>query len=321
MNERDPNSRGQQYGGSSRHMPKQAGQWQNESPRQTGELQQDRDQPAGYDDYTREREARSSGTSSYPRTSAPYQVDDPELDEPESYPGTSAYQSSPEVSPRPYAGGHAQHYYDGSYGNRFASFTSEDYGGRDFYAGRGGIAGGMRSSDTYRPSYGVTRWFGDDYPGRRSQDRDYGEWRAYGERRGFLERAGDEIASWFGDEDAARRRRMDHTGRGPSDYTRSDERIREDVNDHLTHDPAIDATNISVSVSDCEVTLNGTVHDRWAKRRAEDVVERVSGVKHVQNNLRMADRNLAAGSATTSGWSSETGTAGAGTPSLTEKPH
>jgi hypothetical protein len=111
------------------------------------------------------------------------------------------------------------------------------------------------------------------------------------DERGFFERAGDEIASWFGDDDAARRRREDergeHRGRGPKGYQRSDERIRDDVNDRLTDDPHIDASEVEVAVSAREVTLSGTVSSRFEKRRAEDIAESVSGVTHVQNNLRV----------------------------------
>ena len=107
--------------------------------------------------------------------------------------------------------------------------------------------------------------------------------------RGFFERAGDEIASWFGDEDAARRREQDHRGRGPAGYTRSDERIREDVNDKLTEDWRVDASAIEVGVASGEVTLDGTVPSREQKRRAEDLVDSLSGVKHVQNNLRVSE--------------------------------
>lgn len=117
------------------------------------------------------------------------------------------------------------------------------------------------------------------YPRTRSPDYDPGE-------RGFLDRAGDEVLSWFGDRDARRRRELDHRGRGPKSYIRSDERIREDVNDRLTEDVWIDASEIEVSVADGEVTLSGTVEDRRSKRRAEDVADDVTGVKHVQNNLR-----------------------------------
>ncbi|WP_414712976.1 BON domain-containing protein [Sphingopyxis sp.] len=106
------------------------------------------------------------------------------------------------------------------------------------------------------------------------------------EDRGFFDRAGDEVMSWFGDCDARRRREQDHRGRGPKNYARSDERIREDVNDRLTEDVWIDASEIEVAVEAGEVTLSGTVEDRRAKRRAEDCADAVSGVKHVQNNLR-----------------------------------
>jgi hypothetical protein len=44
-----------------------------------------------------------------------------------------------------------------------------------------------------------------------------------------------------------------------------------------------------VSVKDGEATLSGSVDNRRAKRLAEDVVENVSGVSHVQNNLRVGD--------------------------------
>lgn len=190
--------------------------------------------------------------------------------------------------------------YDASGGNDFSSFTSEDYGGRDFSSGRAGLSGGMRSSGSYRPSYGPGSWGGSN---------DYGGWREYGESRGFLERAGDEIASWFGNEDAQRRREEDHRGRGPSDYTRSDERIKEDVNDVLTHDWRLDASHIRVNVKDGEVTLEGTVDSRQAKRRAEDLSDDISGVRHVQNNLRVqATGTTATGSG--SGWSSSTGSTG-----------
>lgn len=85
-------------------------------------------------------------------------------------------------------------------------------------------------------------------------------------------------------------RQGEHHGRGPKGYRRSDERIREDVNDRLTYHHHLDASDIEVQVKDGDVTLSGTVDSRRAKRRAEDCVERVSGVGHVQNNLRVQDR-------------------------------
>jgi hypothetical protein len=87
-----------------------------------------------------------------------------------------------------------------------------------------------------------------------------------------------------------------HRGRGPKGYKRSDERIFEDVNDRLTDDPMVDASDVEVRVENGEVTLNGTVASRFAKRRAEDCADSVAGVGHVQNNLR-----IDAGRATTIG--------------------
>ena len=40
-----------------------------------------------------------------------------------------------------------------------------------------------------------------------------------------------------------------------------------------------------------ELTLDGTVPSREHKRRAEDCVEELSGVRHVQNNLRVRDES------------------------------
>ena len=79
------------------------------------------------------------------------------------------------------------------------------------------------------------------------------------------------------------------TGRGPSGYSRSDSRIAEDVNDRLTDDWPLDASGVEVGVSEGEVTLTGTVDSRRDKRRAEDLVDDVSGVKNLQNNLRIEE--------------------------------
>src|SRR5919202_4319987 len=75
------------------------------------------------------------------------------------------------------------------------------------------------------------------------------------------------------------------TARG---YQRSDERIREDVCERLMEHPYVDTTDISVTVAHGEVTLEGSVPDRWEKRLAEDVAEGVFGVNEVHNRLKPA---------------------------------
>jgi len=153
------------------------------------------------------------------------------------------------------------------------SWQAEDAGYGDF----GYNDAGYRRSNTD---------YGDDRD--RYARQGYADDRNNGRQRDFLDRASDEVASWFGDDDAERRRRMDqHRGKGPKGYIRTDERIREDVNDRLSDDAMLDASDVEVTVASAEVTLNGTVSARQDKRRAEDLAEAVSGVNHVQNNLRV----------------------------------
>jgi osmotically-inducible protein OsmY len=203
------------------------------------------------------------------------------------------------------------------YDTRYSSGRERDFGDSAGY-GTGGstrdwrdVTGDEQSRGTgYRSGYewnrdrgyggrGAGSSYGGDYGRYGSSDFGRGS-RGEDDERGFFERAGDEVRSWFGDEDAERRRERDarrdeygsNRGRGPKNYTRSDDRIREDINDRLTDDPRIDASEIEVTVSAREVTLDGTVDSRFEKRFAEDLAEAVSGVSHVQNNLRLRQHAL-----------------------------
>jgi osmotically-inducible protein OsmY len=192
-----------------------------------------------------------------------------------------------------------------SYADRFGQ-EEADYGrppepmsGRDDFGRFGGDGfrnyGGPREyrDNDNRRFYGEPRPSGsvhdrgDLYEGRRDHRDDYA---ARGER-GWFDRTSDEVSSWFGDHGAEQRRardaQEDHRGRGPRGYTRSDERIREDVSERLMENPVVDATDIEVAVSGGEVTLSGTVDSRYTRRMAEETAERVLGVTHVQNNVRV----------------------------------
>jgi osmotically-inducible protein OsmY len=180
-----------------------------------------------------------------------------------------------------------------------------------------------RAGRSFGPAYGRDRDFSYDRgygQGRFARDRDYGfgetggrysesyDPERYGERdqwgsnprsgagndaRTWFDKASDKVQAFFGDDDAQRRSRWDevragsHRGRGPKGYRRSDERIREDVSDRLADDSWLDASDVEVNVSSCEVTLSGFVSSRDDKRRAERLAEEVSGVDNVQNNLRV----------------------------------
>ena len=173
-------------------------------------------------------------------------------------------------------------------GSTHSYFRPDDFGGEDYTRGSRGSYGMGQSSRGYGFRGGSTAGYGGAAERDYAADR-YDSRRNYGDERGFFDRASDEVASWFGDREAERRREMDHSGRGPANYERTPERLLEDACERLTHDPRVDARNINVTATESEITLDGTVDSRAAKRRAEDCVHDISGVKHVQNNLRIDD--------------------------------
>ena len=198
-------------------------------------------------------------------------------------------------------------------------------GSRGGYGGSfgGAYGGGQEGQSGWRPYVGESSYGGSrgSWGGGYGSSGGYGGGSGYGRGsygqqqggRGFWDKASDEVSSWFGDDEARHRREQDeHRGRGPKGYTRSDERIKEDVNDRLTDDGWLDASDVEVQVSSGEVTLTGQVNSREEKRRAEDIAEAVSGVKHVQNNLRVK-------SSTSQTTTTQMGSTGTGTGSSASK--
>jgi hypothetical protein len=194
-------------------------------------------------------------------------------------------------------GGYEDPYYRGYYrgygrGRHYGEQYRRRYRHRDY-----GEPYGAYDYDRYEPEDRPR----EPYP-RRGHESEYPEpyyhgghgrrWRG-GEDRDYFDHSGDEIRPWSGDEQAEHRRRSEetrrgiHAGRGPRGYQRSDERIREDINDRLTDDAYVDATDIEVIVNNCMVTLLGRVDSREDKRRAEDIADSVSGVTDVSNQLRV----------------------------------
>ncbi|MFG6638182.1 BON domain-containing protein [Sulfitobacter sp. 1A12126] len=142
---------------------------------------------------------------------------------------------------------------------------------------QGGEHYGAYGRGSHREGFGLEM-------GRQTQGRDYGYrggWQnqtSWGQRDGQAKQFGDEGQDGYG---------QSHRGRGPKNYQRSDDRISEEVCDRLSDDHDVDASDIEVSVSDREVTLSGEVDSKQAKRCAEDCADSVSGIEHVQNNLRV----------------------------------
>jgi osmotically-inducible protein OsmY len=81
-----------------------------------------------------------------------------------------------------------------------------------------------------------------------------------------------------------------HRGHGPKGYTRTDARLHEAVCDRLTDDPDIDARNITVTVKDGVVTLEGRVDNRLSKHIIEDLVDDCGGVKGIRNLIDVGAR-------------------------------
>lgn len=95
--------------------------------------------------------------------------------------------------------------------------------------------------------------------------------------RSWMDRAGEFFAG------PARDRTPRHR-RGPSDRV-----LWAVIVERLEDERRLDLRDVEVIVEDREVTLNGTVRRKEDKRRIEDVAD-IEGVRHVQNNLRVRDR-------------------------------
>lgn len=191
--------------------------------------------------------------------------------------GSSGFEPSPYMGSQ---GGYPGSGYQGSY----QGLPSGSLGG--YSAQQGGYGG------SYQGVYGGSA---DEY-GRQAFGSSYGQASGYGASAGQSEFQG-------------------HRGKGPKGYTRSDDRIKEDICERLSDDPMIDASDVSVDARQGVVTLTGSVESRQLKHRIEDLIERCSGVRDIENRLTVksssagqgASRNASSASGGASATSSATG--------------
>ena len=148
----------------------------------------------------------------------------------------------------------------------------------DWYAGDQGRRSGRHYAQTHGPDAGMQPEPYEPYPGVASGPSGWAG-------AGGLDAS---VGKYQGFRNYGRGR---HAGRGPKGYTRSDERICEDVCERLMEADEIDASEISVEVKDGVVHLSGRVDERWMKHRSEDIADGCGGVKDVRNELRVAGRN------------------------------
>lgn len=185
----------------------------------------------------------------------------------------------------------------GMYGGDFGRDDWErgsmnQHGSRQGYSGNQNRNWQDSNYGGYSPGYNEQNQYNSGNRNRQDYSRQQSYNRRNDDNRSWWDRARNEVSSWFNDDDDDRRRSSErpsggHRGKGPKDYQRSSDRIREDVCDRLSDDDALDATHIQVQVQGNEVILSGTVSERYQKRYAEDLVESISGVRHVENRIRV----------------------------------
>jgi hypothetical protein len=191
-------------------------------------------------------------------------------------------------------------------GERWRSGSSQrDFGDRPFrnpsdesppaYFGTGGYYGGFSGGNVGRDEWGGR--FGEGrYRDTGIEDDRLGEYRRGESWRG-REGGGGLLSRLF--------------KRGPKGYSRSDERIREDISERLYHSAHIDSSEVSVTVQGGKVTLEGTVPNRWMRHAIENEADRCTGVRDIDNNIRVqsSDESQTGTSATSStGTSTTSGT-------------
>ncbi|MCI3207849.1 MULTISPECIES: BON domain-containing protein [Pandoraea] len=185
--------------------------------------------------------------------------------------------------------------------SRGDEFRDERYGSgrdtRDSGDSRYGVGRQSEGQGYSRDAYG--RDYGRDY------DRDYGSGVSQGgaqqQRYGTGEPG---QGRWQGRQDAGQRGYGDYGGygpyggnsggpsmdmrhrQGPKGYSRTDERIREDVCERLCMAHQLEVQEVSVQVKDGHVELQGHVPQRWMKHVIEDVAEQCFGVQDVENRIR-----------------------------------
>jgi hypothetical protein len=159
------------------------------------------------------------------------------------------------------------------------SYGPEGWGGRSEQGG--GAQGGFPQSRPARAPHGSADapWRQSEFAGRGEfGERDPGAWnRGYSSRAASASEEGYESWNVPGP----------HSGRGPEGYRRAESAIREDVCERLTRHGHLDASRIQVQVENGEVTLEGLVASRAAKRLAEATADGVGGVRDVHNRLRI----------------------------------
>lgn len=197
-------------------------------------------------------------------------------------------------------------------GSRGGSVSFQNRGGRSF--GQGGDQD--YQDDNYNRSFQRGSYEGPAYSDKPYYDQSYGRGAtSYGQGSNYNQsKPYTTQRSWNEGANYGQAGQQNQTGRysgmGPKGYTRSDDRLKEEICEMLTRHSDIDATDIEVEVSNGEVTLSGNVSEKSMKRTAEDIADQCYGVKDVHNEIKVKKADEDMGMSAGSTKSSNTSTSG-----------
>jgi BON domain-containing protein len=194
-------------------------------------------------------------------------------------------------------GGHGQgNYSTGDYGRR----SEYGYGGsagsieRSRFGQGQGQSGGRSWNEPYgegqqytpRGEYSGERGeYGEEWTRPQGQGQGYGN-PGYGRSQGYGPQGSGVGYAGQGYGYGSQQGTGEHRGKGPKGYQRSDERIKEMLCERLRDDPAIDPSEVTITVQGGVITLEGTVDSRQTKNAIEEIAEQF-GTQDVQSNLRV----------------------------------
>jgi len=173
----------------------------------------------------------------------------------------------------------------GGYYSSSGRHGSQDPGSRDF--GHSGFRSEPHRQDPYRGedvnrARGGYHGSGSDYSSGQRSSYAGGTYSPYAAQGDFARDFGNNEAQW-----QSQQSQLSHRGRGPKGYERSDERLKELICERLTDDPAIDASEVTIEITNKVVKLTGSVDERRIKYLIEDVIEQTGGVRDIDNQLRV----------------------------------
>jgi hypothetical protein len=182
-----------------------------------------------------------------------------------------------------------------------SEITSEGGPGTDASYRMGGPRGVRRGPPNDRVGGtggdgGFSTLGGGVYPDEGSPDDapSYGDWKRHSTGAGSGARGQEGLGfpgerTW-GESQFRRERQEEQRGGGErrvGQRRRPDDALARELQEILTNDPELNATEIEVEVEGGAVTLRGVVDSSDARLLAEELVESVTGVREVHNNLKV----------------------------------